>query len=242
MRKVILVLALVGFVFISGLSFGQEAIKTFKEYVIKSQGEAEIAVEPDSFKLFFVVESESLNLKRATVANARKIAAITDKVKALKVPNIEFSTSVFNLSQEGGFLFVGKKHTIQNKVTVKAEGVDYDKLSDYASAVIDAIMENEPTQVGSLSFYLTDNQAAEAKVLAAALDDAKVKAEFIARELGVTLKGPYNVIRFWFQRPSEPRMYETLSLAKEAAPAARSQVTAGTKTYKAGIELEYKFQ
>lgn len=241
MNKRIFIGVLLGLICLSNLSFGQESIQTFKEYVIKSQGDAEVAVEPDSFQLVFAVESESLSLKRATAANAKKISAITDKVKALKVPNIEFSTSVFEFSQETGFMLIGKKHKIQNKVTVKAERLDYAKLSDYASGVIDTIVENEATQVGNLSFYLKDEQAAEAKVLKAALADAKAKAVLIAQDLGVTLKGPYNVIRFWFQKPSQPVLYRALSLAEDKSSGG-SQVTAGKKTYMATIELEYKFQ
>jgi len=233
--------------FSAGLSFAQEGSTEYKEYVIKTQGQGKTVVEPDAFRLNFLVESESISLRRATKDNAKKVGGIIEKIKKLGVPNLEFSTSTFDfVGQKGrGFILPGKKYKVSNTVTVKAKGLEYDKISDYASSVVDTAIQNGATRVRGLAFYLDDEKAAQDSALEAALENARGKAALVAKGLGVSLKEPYNVLGFWFSGSSRPRMpmYDyRMSVVSEQAADSRAQVVAGKETVTANIELEYKFK
>lgn len=234
--------------FAANTSVADEVSKEYKEYVIKVAGEGKVSTEPDSFTLVFSVESESINLRRATKDNAKKIENIIKEIKKSAVPNMEFSTSTFSFVGDKGmsFIFPSKKYKIKNEVTVKAEKVEYNKLSDYASGAIDVAIQNGATKVRNLSFYLEDKQSAEKKALKDALDDAKDKAASVAKELGVELKEPYNVLNLWFSTPPGPMLYERYAYDKfeamKAAPMASAQVAPGKKTLTARVELEFKFE
>ncbi len=81
-----------------------------------------------------------------------------------------------------------KKYKVKNEISLKAENLLYDKLSDYVSAVIDVALENKVTEVKDFSFYVKNTKESERKALESALDNANTKASFIAKELGVALK------------------------------------------------------
>ncbi|MBN2120541.1 MAG: SIMPL domain-containing protein [Candidatus Omnitrophica bacterium] len=228
---------------LSAQESSQEGCKDFKEYVMRVRGEAEVDIEPDSFKLVLVVESESASLKSAIKDNSEKISKITEAIKKLNIPNLEFATSNFNFDQDKAFL-IGKKTKIQNKVTVKAESLGYDKLSGYASDTVDIAMANGATEVKNLSFYLKDESKAQDTVLKLALDDAKRKASLIAKELGLSLK-PYNVLGFWFDGRAAPMTSYSRQknfLMKESMAVSKTQVVAGKEAFSAQIDLEYKFE
>ncbi len=227
------------------LSTAQEMRMEYKEYVIKVAGTGEISVEPDSLRLVLSVESESINFYRATRDNTKKIAAIMKEVEKLKIHNLEFSTSTFDFVgyRPDKSILPANKYKIKNIVTVKAERLQYDKLSDYASNIVDIAIKSGVTQVKNLSFYLKDEKKAKDEVLKVALQDAKHKAALIAKELGVTLKGPYNVLGFWFSGSRPPRMpfYSNMVLLeKGAAPGV--QIVTGKETVTAQVELEFKFE
>ena len=162
-KNFIIVVAMVLFLifgFAVGLSLAQEVRIEYKEYVIKVTGAGEISVEPDSLRLVLSIESESINLYRATRDNTKKITAIMKEVEKLKVPNLEFSTSTFDFvgDRPDKSIFPANKYKIKNIVTVKAERLQYDKLSDYASNIVDIAIKNGTTQVKKLSFYLKDEK------------------------------------------------------------------------------------
>lgn len=217
-----------------------------KEYVLKIRGAGEFSVEPDSFSVMFVVESESGSVKSATKDNSEKISAVRKGIEQLKIPSLEFSTSSFTFDRgEKGSLFSGKKYKIENAVTVKAEKLSYDKLSDYASNVIDTAIANGATQAKDFSYYLKDKNKAEENAIEVALDNAKSKASLAAKKLEVSLKKPY-VVEISVTSPNiaidSYRGYGTQGIAFQESLVAESQITTGKITYVADALVEYKFE
>jgi uncharacterized protein YggE len=228
--------------FVCGLVIADETKtnKKYKEYVMKVSGTGKLSVDPDSFTLVFAVDSESLSLRKATRKNSEKIASIMEEINKMQIPNLEFSTSTFDFSGNRSF-FAGKKYRIRNRVTVKAEKIKYGELSDYASSVIDAAIQNGATESSGLTFYLENERITENKLLKLALSDAKEKAALMAKELGLTSNRPYNVLGFWVHGPGGPVRYEyDARVMKEAMASAR--VVSGKKVYTAQVDLEYKFE
>lgn len=223
-------------------SFAQECSINPKEYVLKVKGSGEFSLEPDSFSVVLVVESESGSIKSATKDNAKKISAIREKIEQLKVPSLEFSTSSFNFDRGEKAVFFGKKCKIENVVIVKAEKLKYDKLSDYASDVIDAAIANGATQARDFSYYLKDEDTAEQEAIKLAIGNAKSKALLSAKELNVTLSKPY-VIDISVKSSNQLAVpVDSRGWYSEKTFGGESQVSPGKITYVAEVTAEYKFE
>jgi len=222
----------------------QECSINLKEYVLKVRGSGEFSVEPDSFSVRFIVESESSSIKGATKDNSEKILAIRKSIEQLKVPNMEFSTASFSFDRGEKGIFAGRKCKIENAVTVKAEKLGYDKLSDYASGVIDAAIANGATQAREFLYYLKDENNAEESAIEVALNNAKSKASLAAKNLGVSLKKPY-IVEVLVRSPNMPvdsyDAYRGKGILFEKSLGCESQITAGKITYIADTSVEYKF-
>jgi hypothetical protein len=236
--KVILFVTLL--LFFSGASVAAEANK---DNVIKVSGVGKIEMMPDSFSLVVFVESESVSLKRATSDNAEKAINIIQEVKQLNIPNIEFSTSVFNFRGEKGSIFLsGKKYNIENEITIKAERVPYNKLADYASSVIDAVVSSGASRIWNFKFYLKDTNSVYLKALKEAVSNAKSKALIITQETGVNLKKPINITLFQGgqgvnQIRSRNNVYDELSFSAQ-----NLQVMPGKESFVINIEIDYLFE
>jgi uncharacterized protein YggE len=214
-----------------------DEIKILKqERVITVEGRGEMDVQPDSFNFEFVVESEGIRLKSAHQENAHKISQITDAIKRLNIPNVEFATKRFNFSfGEGKFL---DKRKVQNTVLVRAEGIAYEDLGIFAASCIDEAVSNGATRVYGLTFYLKDEDSAKNKVLKLAVQDAREKASIVAKELGVLIKEP-NKLSTSFQSTSAPILYRE----REAymAESVATPISPGWETVVAEVQAEFKF-
>lgn len=215
-----------------------------KEYILRSRGSGEFSVEPDSFSVKFIVESESGSVKGATKDNAEKISAIRKSIEQLKVPNLEFSTASFSFDRGEKGIFAGRKCKIENVVTIKVEKLGYDKLSDYASDVIDAAIANGATQARDFLYYLNDENKAEESAIEVALNNAKSKASLAAKNLGVSLKKPY-MVDVSVRSPNMPvdsyDAYRSKVMLFEKSLGGESQISAGKITYIFDALVEYKF-
>lgn len=247
MKFIILFLLIVGLVV--NTSFAEEASKEYKEYVIKVTGSGRTFAKPDSFTLIFSVESESGNLQKATKDNAEKMSIIMEEIKKLNIPNLEFSTSIFEFAGDKDYTFIlpGNKYKIKNVVNVKAEKLEYDNLSDYVSGIIDTAINKGASEAGRLWFYLENDKSAEETALRDALNDAKNKALVITKELGVRLKEPYNILGTWTYSPMAPirergALQYGVFAEKAMGAEIKPQVSPGKQEFAAYVELEFKFE
>jgi uncharacterized protein YggE len=133
------------------------------------------------------VQSRATTAAAAASDNARRQKAILDTLRALGLGSDQLSTVNYNVSPEMAYPTTGSGtprvtgYTVTN--TVRA---DLRRLDDVARA-IDAALAKGANEVSSLQFYSSKADSARRAALAAAVADARMDAETLAKAAGGTL-------------------------------------------------------
>lgn len=157
---------------------------------IAVSGTGTVEADPDLARVTVGVENQAATAREAQAETNRVAAEILSAVSALGISEESVQTSrlglhpVYESSPErprGEPTLVGYRAAN----TVSVELADLSRVGP----VVDAAIGAGANRIEGVSFELRDDAAARAAALAAAVDDARAKAETIARALGVGL-GP----------------------------------------------------
>ncbi len=205
--------------FISMLTFTACAHETqVQQDHIAVVGVGEVEAEPDQALLRVSVSAQEADLKTAkSVADAKysKVLAVIDAagidrthVKATQVlaqPQYEWRSSKR----------VYKGEMVSRSLSIKVN--DLEKVSP----LMQALIENEVSTIDSMETGFQDRAALLEQALAAAADNAKAKAEFLAKRLGRSLGDAFLITEFNDHAPVKSRgmeMARSSALVADAAP------------------------
>lgn len=197
---------------------------------VTGQGEARIA--PDLAEISLGVTSQAESAAAAMEQNAEQQTAVIDALKAAGIEAADIQTSGLNLQprmdypENGSPTINGYEAT--NMVSVRVTEIE--KLGE----VLDAIVAAGANQINGINFQREDAGASEDQARSAAVEDARHKAEVLAKAAGLEL-GPVIVMR---DAPvSEgPR---PMMMRAESASAASTPVEAGELTVSAQVQVDY---
>ena len=172
----------------SGVSQGTDTnLKT-----ISLTGSGSASAKADQATVVLGVQTTSDLASDAIRANAVKMSAIIDALKALGVSEDDIVTTSYSVYPqydwtESGRVFRG--YTVTNLVQVTVSDLDL------VGGVIDTAADSGANQVNGIAFGLSDAKREELKTNAyvAALTDAQVKADVIAETLELTITGVQSV-------------------------------------------------
>lgn len=184
------------------LALGMYARSTWKqaEYLysepstIVVSGEGEVTAVPDIGEFSFSVEADGKTASVAQTDSATKINAIVAYLKEKNVDEKDIKTQNYNLYPKYryeqspcliGSYCPGKQvadgFTVTQTISVKVRAVDT------AGELISGVGELGATNLSSLSFTIDDTTKLKSEARAKAINDAKEKAEVLAKQLGVRL-------------------------------------------------------
>jgi uncharacterized protein YggE len=152
---------------------------------VSATGEAHVA--PDRATLFIGVQSRGVTAAAAGTDNARRQRAVLDTLRALGISGDRVSTMNYNVSPEVQYSPNGSTppkvtgYTVTN--TVRAEVA---RIED-VGRIIDAVLGKGANELSSLQFYSSKADSARRAALAAAVNNARVDAEALARAAGGSL-------------------------------------------------------
>lgn len=158
--------------------------------VISVSGSGEVSAAPDTAYISLGIEAMGNDLDKVLEEANGNMAAIFDAVKALGVEEKDIQTSNFNvwleqIREPDGNRPTGEQlYHVNSALTVKVRALET------TGDVISAALEAGANQINGLSFGIEDTDALEAEARAAAVADAKEKAEQLAEVLGVKLGDP----------------------------------------------------
>ncbi len=169
--------------------------------MISVTGEAHESIVPDQAVLNISLVSRNISLQEAKQQNdklADKIVAIT---KELEIPKNDVATSNLYVSPEynyenGRQQLKGYAVNRSLRITMKKLGIHEVLLSKVVEAGVD--------QVGGVEFGLADPESHMLKVRAKAFENAKAKAELLAKTAGMTLGKPISISLGGAQPPVMP--------------------------------------
>ncbi|MCZ7401847.1 MAG: SIMPL domain-containing protein [Candidatus Methanoperedens sp.] len=153
---------------------------------ISVSGTASISVIPDTASMSIGVITQAATSKEASDRNAVSMNAVISALKNLGLPDKEIQTSsisiqpVYNYTRDVPVI-VG--YSASNNVLVTTKNLD--RLSD----IIDKSIASGANQVGGISFTVSEEKQKQifGELLSAAVNDAKSKADDLAKSLNVKI-------------------------------------------------------
>lgn len=183
---------------------------------ITIQGEGKVTSQPDLAKIDLGVTTDGATVKEAQKNNTQKMNAIIAAVKDLGVAAKDMQTANYSIYpkyqyDQGKSTIIG--YTVSQDVTVKVR--DLDKAGD----ILAKGGELGANQIGGVQFTIDDPQALKVEARSKAIDDARTKAQALAKQLGLSIvkvvtfaESSGNVI------PPQPYYAKAMDMASSVAP------------------------
>lgn len=206
---------------------------------ISVDGTSVIKAMPDRATVNISIESTAKDAKEASAQNAIVMNKIQKNIMALAITKDNIKTTNYNLyplynrKDNGRQEITG--YSVSNQITVTVDNIDI------VGNVIDTAINAGANSVNSVEFSLKDPQSYKDKVLVQAINDAKRKADIIAKTLG---KNVVNVVSVNSNNSYiEARTFNSMMYAKaadSAAVGASSPIQAGDISVKANVSIVFE--
>lgn len=167
--------------------------------LISVTGQAEIYVKPDVASASFGVETNASTAQEAQKLNSSAMNRVISVLKGKGIAEADIQTSNFSLypiyEQQGERPYVQqmtvKGYRCSNTVTVRIKNI-----SDVGS-IIDAAISAGATNVNSISFGVLNSKKYEDEMLAKAVENARHKADIMAKAAGANITGIFKMSDGW---------------------------------------------
>lgn len=154
-------------------------------HIIAMSGHGEVRAAPDTAMLSAGVSTQAPTAAAALAANTTRMQAVMAAIKKLGIPDKDIRTSNFSVSPQyansPGEAPRISGYQASNQVEVRLE--DISKLG----AALDGLVTAGANQMNGVSFLIHDDSALLSQARAAAVADARTKAETFAKAAGVNL-------------------------------------------------------
>ncbi len=180
------------------------------------QGEGKVTSKPDLALIDLGVTTDGATVKEAQKNNTQKMNAVIAAVKVLGVEEKDRQTANYSIFpkyqyDQGKQTVIG--YTVSQDVSVKVR--DLDKAGD----VLAKAGELGANQIGGLRFGVDDPQVLKVEARSKAIDDARTKAEALAKQLGLSI---VKVVTFSESSgsvmPPQPYFAKAIDLASSVGP------------------------
>jgi uncharacterized protein YggE len=203
--------------------------------LITMSGHGEARATPDTAMLSAGVSAQAPTATAALATNTTRMQAVMAALKKLGVPDKDIQTSNFSVSPPyangNGEAPRVTGYQANNQVEVRLE--DVSKLG----ATLDALVTAGANQMNGVSFSIHDNAALLAQARAAAVAEARLKAETFAKAAGVSV-GPILSIDESANEAPRP-MYRMESVMVTAA---RVPVALGEQSISADVTIVWEIK
>jgi hypothetical protein len=180
---------------------------TAERDTIAISGEGKVTGIPDVATIDVGLLTEKPDVQSAQIENTTKMNKLIATLKNLGVANNDIQTSDYNIYPQYDYTN-GKQvlqgYQVSQSVTVKIRNLD--KVGD----ILAAAGQGGANQVSGLSFSIDDPEALKQEARVKALENAKTKAEALAKVAGVGLG---KIVSFSESSTTPPIMYKSMDLS-----------------------------
>lgn len=225
--------------FIGPIPFSMTQTTTAKQSTFDVTGESKISTVPDKAVVNLGVTVNDSTVKATQDKANTIISAITDGLTKLGIDKKDIKTDNYSLYPNYDYQ-QGRKitgYTVNASLSISV--TDFSKLNQ----AIDTATAAGANQVGGISFTLSDEKrkSVENDARKEAIDDAKTKAQTLARLAGMQLGKIVNITEQPSGRPYPvPMMYQAVSDAKTTDNQVPTTTEPGTTTFNYSITLSYE--
>ena len=202
---------------------------------ITMSGHGEMRAVPDQVQINAGVTSSAATAAAALTANTARMKGVFDTMRKMGVPERAIQTINFSVSPQytGGANNERPRLTgyqVNNEVSVRLD--DVSKLG----AALDALVTASANQMNGINFSIREPAPLLEKARAAAVADARARAETYAKAAGVTL-GPVQSIHEAGAEPPRP-MYKVMAMSAERSV----PVAAGEESVTADVSIVWEIR
>ena len=198
---------------------------------VQVQGKCEVKVSPDRGMITFTVENQSKDQAEAVKKTTAQMEGFRSEILALKMKNSELHNGTYEVAKvqeyvKDRMVDKGFRATMSLELTTS----EIERIGEATQAA----SKHKITNVGSLSTFLSLEKSREEylKCLDIAAEDARNKAQQLAKKLGFSVGGVQTIIENPISTPSfamAPR-FERMSKTMDATPTIdASQLTFSTQ-------------
>jgi uncharacterized protein YggE len=199
----------------NGGSGDQAAAETTSNMkAITVNGEGRVLVKPDTAQIIVGVEIRNTDLSAAQNEASQKMNAVIDSLKQNGVEESKIKTINYSISIDRKNDGSVNGYVITNLVQARVKPIDK------VGPILDAAVKAGANSVQSVSFVVEDVDAATQQARQQAVNDARDKAQQLAKLAGVTLGAPISITEASSPSPSP------VPLAAKAAGAVASDAAA----------------
>jgi uncharacterized protein YggE len=170
---------------LAGPANAQEDLSSFGRPVIQVAGNGEVSARPDTALISLGVSTEDRDVQQAVGANSAAIDKIIAELSKGGIDSRDIQTANFSVfpqyDQDKSGISAPRSFRVSNTVEVTVR--DLDALSKILGSVVAA----GSNQINGLSFFFREPQPLLQEARKRAVEDAKRKAEVLARAAGVKL-------------------------------------------------------
>lgn len=157
------------------------------------EGVAELEVEPDTMNFSLSIQALDLDLAKAKADVDLRSRLLIDTVKKFGIKAEDVATTALNIRPEYEYrenqrVLVGNNVSRQVDIVLR----DLKKYPEMMKALVDAKI----SETINTSLTLADKKVIEEKVQTAAMQDARNRAERLAKSQGKTLGDPWSISEF----------------------------------------------
>ncbi|WPU63447.1 SIMPL domain-containing protein [Peredibacter starrii] len=205
---------------------------------ISVQGNCEIKVTPDRGAITFTAENQARDQKDAVKKTTEQINQLKEEIKKLNLADLELKNTNYNVFpvreyEKEKIVDKGIRATLSLEVTTSEIARIGEAMQSAAKVGV--------INVGSLTTFLSleKSQKEYLKCLDIAADDAKGKAQQLAKKLGFKLGDVIKLNEVPQMPQPVPVMERAMMKSMDAAPA---QIEPGTQQYSTNIQVTFKIK
>jgi len=215
------------------------SVQTTKANFFQAQGVGEETAIPNTAELSFAVTKTANSVLDAQNQTNLAITAILGKLKTLGVEDKNIKTTQYSITPQFNItrplVQKAQSYTVTQNLEVKVAPLDK------ANQAIDAATSNGANMIGNLSLILDDTskQQLQNKAREEAVQNAKTKAETLAKAAGIHLGRIVDIQENTEKQP--PVMQPMMAAAQPAGAAdASTTITPGENTVSVSVTLSYE--
>jgi uncharacterized protein len=202
---------------------------------ITVDGTGKVTTKPDVAQVSLGVLSESATVKTAQADNTKKMNDIIAAVKSLGVSADDLTTTNYSISPKIDWT-TGKQNIVGYSVSqnIEVKVRDLDKVGD----VLAKGSELGANQVGGIQFTLDDPKQAQADARYKAIEEARQKADVLAKQLGLTIVKVVSFFENNLLSNPVPMYAKANDMAMGGAPA--PQIESGTQDVVSNVSVSFE--
>ena len=177
----------------AGASIGAWATPLPAQPHVYVEGSAELEVEPDMMTFTLSIQKVDLDLAKAKADVDARSRLLIETVKKFGIKANDIATTALNIRPDYEYKD-GQRVLTGNNVSRQVD-INLRDLKKYP-AMMKALVDAKISETINTNLTLADKKAVEEKVQTAAMNDAKARANRLAKSQGKTAAEPWSVSEF----------------------------------------------